>query len=75
MAIKEVDEKIFKRPIELLRKDFDEFEASDLKVVELVGYDDFIKQSVRTAAIKVMHEHDGKIRFFARKNKFYLSKE
>lgn len=75
MAIKQIDEREFKRPIEMLRKDFAEFAESDMSVVELVGYDDFNYQSVRTAAIKVMHEYDDKIRFFGRKCKFYLSKE
>ena len=76
MAIKEVDEKLFKRPVELLRKDFKEFDsAPNLTVVELIGYEDFNPQSVRTAAIKVMHEYDDKIKFFARNKKFYLTKE
>ena len=75
MAIKQVDEHEFKRPIEMLRKDFAEFAESDMSVVELVGYDDFNYQSVCTAANKVMHEYDGKIRFFGRKHKLYLSKE
>jgi len=75
MAIRKVDEKISKRPIELLRKDFDKFEKSDYTVCELIEYDEFNKQSVRTAAIKVMHEHENKIKFFTRNNKFYLSKD
>jgi len=75
MAIKEVDENVFRRPVELLRKDFDEFEKSNFNVVELVGYDCFKAQSVRTAAIKVMHEHGDSIKFFARNGKFYLAKD
>ena len=75
MAIKEVDKELLKRPVELLREDFKEFDKlPKLKVVELIGYENFNQESVRTAGIKVMHEYDDKIKFFSRKKKFYLAK-
>ena len=75
MAIKEIDEIQFKRPIELLRKDFAEFARSNITVAELVGYEKYNQQTVRYAAIRVAKEYNGEIKFFARNNKFYLSKE
>ena len=75
MAIKEAKLEELARPIELIRRDFKEFDNSDFDIVRLEGYEHYNMQSVRTAAIKVMHEYEDRIKFFSRNGNMYLVKE
>lgn len=75
MAIKKVNKQEALRPIDMLRNDFKEFDESDFDYVELVGYENFLEQSIRGAARnKVEKEFGGRIKYVTRMHKRYLVK-